>query len=70
MALYIAERIKSNIRGLEGSPTTLIARASLWRQKISLPLARDVLPNLGERSGVTGLRQDDDRNQAANFARP
>ena len=49
VALYIAERIKSNIRELEGSLTTLIARASLWRQKISLSLAQEVLPNLGER---------------------
>ncbi len=47
--LYIAERIKSNIRELEGSLTTLIARASLWRQPISLTLAREVLPNLGDR---------------------
>ena len=47
--LYIAEGIKSNIRELEGSLTTLIARASLWRQPITLPLARDVLPNLGDR---------------------
>lgn len=49
VALYIAERIKSNIRELEGSLTTLIARASLWRRPISLPLAQEVLPNLGER---------------------
>ncbi len=49
VALYIAERIKSNIRELEGSLTTLIARASLWRQKISLALAQEVLPNIGER---------------------
>ena len=49
VALYIAERIKSNIRELEGSLTTLIARASLWRQKISLSLAQEVLPNIGER---------------------
>ena len=47
--LYIAEGIKSNIRELEGSLTTLIARASLRRQPISLSLAREVLPNLGER---------------------
>ena len=49
VAIYIAERIKSNIRELEGSLTTLIARASLSRQKISLSLAREVLPNIGER---------------------
>ncbi len=49
VALYIAERIKSNIRELEGSLTTLIARASLWRQQISLSLAQEVLPNIGER---------------------
>ncbi len=49
VALYIAERIKSNIRELEGSLTTLIARASLWRQKISLSLAQEVLPNIGDR---------------------
>ena len=48
VALYIAERIKSNIRELEGSLTTLIARASLGCRKISLELARDVLPNIGE----------------------
>ena len=49
VAIYIAERIKSNIRELEGSLTTLIARASLSGQKISLSLAHEVLPNIGER---------------------
>ena len=48
VALYIAQRIKSNIREIEGSLTTLIARASLWRKPISLSLAQDVLPNIGE----------------------
>ena len=49
VVLYIAERITANIRELEGSLTTLIARASLWGQKISLSLAQEVLPNIGER---------------------
>lgn len=48
VVLYIAERIDSNIRELEGSLTTLIAQASMRHQKVSLELARDVLPNLGE----------------------
>ena len=48
VALYIAERRQSNIRELEGSLTTLIARASMEGREISLALARDVLPNIGE----------------------
>ena len=48
VALYIAEGIQSNIRELEGSLTTLLAQASMRYQKVSLELARDVLPNLGE----------------------
>lgn len=48
VVLYIAERIDSNIRELEGSLTTLIAQASMRHQKVSLELARDILPNLGE----------------------
>jgi len=46
VAMYIAGKIKSNIRELEGSLIRLIAYASLTGQEISLPLAQDVLKNI------------------------
>jgi chromosomal replication initiator protein len=46
VAIYIAGRIKSNIRELEGSLIRLVAYASLTGQEISLPLAQDVLRNV------------------------
>jgi chromosomal replication initiator protein len=46
VAMYIAGKIKSNIRELEGSLIRLIAYASLTGQQISLPLAQDVLKNI------------------------
>jgi chromosomal replication initiator protein len=46
VALYIAGKIKSNIRELEGSLIRLIAYASLTGREISLQLTQDVLRNL------------------------
>ena len=46
VAMYIAGRIKSNIRELEGSLIRLIAYASLTGQAISLSLAQEVLKNI------------------------
>ena len=46
VALYIAGKIKSNIRELEGSLIRLIAYASLAGLEISVPLAQDVLKNI------------------------
>jgi chromosomal replication initiator protein len=46
VAIYIAGKIKSNIRELEGSLIRLIAYASLTGQELSLGLAQDVLKNI------------------------
>ncbi len=46
VAMYIAGRIKSNIRELEGSLIRLIAYASLTGREISLELAQEVLRNV------------------------
>jgi chromosomal replication initiator protein len=46
VAMYIAGKIKSNIRELEGSLIRLIAYASLTGQEISLGLTQDVLRNV------------------------
>ena len=51
VAIYIAGRIKSNIRELEGSLIRLIAYASLTGREITLDLTREVLKNV--------LEQDD-----------
>jgi chromosomal replication initiator protein len=48
VAMYIAGRIKSNIRELEGSLIRLIAYASLTGRDISLELTQEVLKNILE----------------------
>lgn len=46
VAIYIASRIKSNVRELEGSLVRLIAFASLHGREISIELAQDALRNV------------------------
>jgi chromosomal replication initiator protein len=55
VALYIATKIKSNIRDLEGSLIRLVAYASLTGKDITLALAQDVLRSVigSEEKAVT-----------------
>ena len=46
VAMYMASRVKSNIRELEGSLIRLIAYASLTGREISMNLVQDVLRNV------------------------
>jgi len=48
VAMYMATRIKSNIRELEGSLIRLIAYASLTGKQLTIELAHDVLRNVIE----------------------
>ncbi|MCS6886287.1 MAG: chromosomal replication initiator protein DnaA [Acidobacteriota bacterium] len=48
VALFIASKIKSNIRELEGSLVRLVAYSSLKKHPIDLNLAREVLRNILE----------------------
>ncbi len=51
VAMYIAGRIKSNIRELEGSLIRLIAYASLTGREITLELTQEVLKNVIDPEG-------------------
>jgi chromosomal replication initiator protein len=51
VTLFIAGKVKTNIRELEGSLIRLIAYASLTGRDIDLPLAQEVLRDLLEASG-------------------
>jgi chromosomal replication initiator protein len=55
VALFIASKIKSNIRELEGSLVRLLAYASLKAVPISIDLAQEVLRDIirGDMTGVT-----------------
>jgi chromosomal replication initiator protein len=59
VSMFIAGRVKSNIRELEGSLVRLIAISSLRGEPISKTLAQDALRNIAkeEESGVVTIQQ-------------
>jgi chromosomal replication initiator protein len=59
VAMYIASRVKSNVRELEGSLVRLIAISSLKGEPISKTLAQDAIRNIAkeEDSGVVSIQQ-------------
>ncbi len=59
VSMFIAGRVKSNIRELEGSLIRLIAISSLRGEPISKSLAQDALRNIAkeEESGVISIQQ-------------
>ena len=58
---YIAENIKTNVRDLEGSLTTLIAYSTLIKQKITLETAQEQLKNIISASQRAGHFHQHDR---------
>src|SRR5712664_271164 len=58
VAMYIASRVKSNVRELEGSLIRLIAISSLRGESISKSLAQDAIRNIAkeEESGVITIQ--------------
>ncbi len=46
VSLFIASKVKSNVRELEGCLTSLIAHSSLYGRAIDIELAREVLANV------------------------
>ena len=59
VAMFIAGRVKSNVRELEGSLVRLIAIASLRGEPITKSLAQDAIRNIAkeEESGVVNIQQ-------------
>jgi len=59
VAMFIASRVKSNVRELEGSLVRLIAISSLRGEPISKSLAQDAIRNIAkeEESGVVTIMQ-------------
>lgn len=59
VAMFIASRVKSNIRELEGSLVRLIAISSLRGEPISKSLAQDAIRNIAkeEESGIVTIQQ-------------
>jgi len=58
VAMYIASKIRSNVRELEGSLVRLVAIASLKRSPLSKQLAREAMKSILESDYAAGLTMD------------
>ncbi len=67
VAHYIADRVSSNVRELEGALTRLHAVSSLQRSEISLESAKNVLKPLFQRRNINITSDDIKRVVAAHF---
>jgi chromosomal replication initiator protein len=64
---YIASRVQSNIRELEGALIRVIAYASLNQTTVTLDLAEEVLGNLFPMSGAEPVRTDTILSEVASY---
>ena len=70
MLEYIASKISTNIRELEGALIRVTAFASLNRQPVDLPLAEVVLKDLISDDGAQEITAADDHGADRRLLRP
>ena len=65
--VYVATKIKSNIRELEGALIRILAYASLTNREISVELAAEALKDIIANKGITDITVDTIQEAVANY---